>query len=106
MILAIIVTAINISLFAIAAAYMAGEKVSGWWEVVLQTSVILFKAIIQITWAIVRLYIVEINPTRTRTKGIALAIGLGWFGAIVCILSFEFMKDYFGTLSIFWVIAG
>jgi len=106
MILTITATAIIISLFAISASYMAGEKVSGWWEVLLQSSVFGFKAIIQITWAIVRLYIVEINPTRTRTKGIALAIGLGWSGSIICILSFELMKSTFGTLVIFWVIAG
>jgi hypothetical protein len=105
MILAIIVTAITISLFAIAASYLTDEKVSGWWEVVLQSSVFGFKAVIQITWAIVRLYIVEINPTRARTKGIALTIGMGWVGSIICILSFELMKETFGILSIFWVIA-
>lgn len=106
MMLTITATAITISLFAIAASYMSGDKVSGWWEVVLQSAVFGFKAVIQITWAVVRLYIVEINPTRTRTKGIALAIGLGWVGSIICILSFELMKSTFGTLSIFWVIAG
>jgi len=31
---------------------------------------------------------------------------MGWVGSIICILSFELMKETFGTLAIFWVIAG
>merc|ERR1719498_1301122 len=61
-----IATAITMILFAVTAYFMSGEKASTWTEIVLQSSLMAFRAVTSVMFVILPLYTVEIFPTRAR----------------------------------------
>lgn len=105
MILSLFVTAASMFLFAAAAMYLDGEKASGWWEILLQSSFLGFRAITSVTFMILPLYIVETFPTRARTIGLSVAMSFGRIGGITAPMVYELLSSALGSLSIFHIIA-
>jgi len=104
MIMAMLVTAATMFLFALSAVRLDGQKAFGPWEILLQCSFLGFRGITSITFMIMPLYIVEIFPTRARTIGLAVGMSFGRIGGFTAPMLFELMSASFGKLSVLYML--